>query len=535
VPRRARTTTIPLAAFRHLYASVTEEMGEALRQSAVSPNVKERRDYSCALLDPRGRLVSHAAHIPVHLGSAHLTVPAVLAEVTIGRGDVIVVNDPHRGGTHLNDVTVVAPLDHGGRRLGYLLDRAHHADVGGAEPGSLAGASDVFGEGLILPPVHLIRAGRRVEEVWRIFGANTRDPAARRADLEAQCAALHRGQQRFAELRARFGAPALARAMDGLHAHARAQAAALLRSWPDGDAAASDALDGPGTPVIACAVRKRGARLRLDFTGSSPQVPGSWNTHRAVAASAAFYVLRTLAGEDLPESSGALEAVELRLPHASVLASEAPAGVAAGNTETSQRIVDVLYAALAGLLGARIPAASQGSMNNVCFGGRRAGGGEYVHYETIAGGAGAGPHGPGASGVQVHMTNTRNTPVEVFEADAPIRVTRLALRRGAGGAGRHRGGDGVVKEWEFLAPTRVSLMTTRRASRPPGAHGGGPGQSGADWLIRDGRRRRLPASGSFTAQAGDRLRIETPGGGGWGAAAAPRPATARATTPRRRR
>ncbi len=510
-------------------------MGEALRQSAVSPNVKERRDYSCALLDPRGRLVAHAAHIPVHLGSAHLTVAAVLAEVRIGRGDVIVLNDPHRGGTHLNDVTVVAPLDHGRHRLGYLLDRAHHADIGGAEPGSLAGAADVFGEGLILPPVHLLRAGRRVEEVWRIFTANTRDAAARRADLEAQCAALFRGQQRFEELRARFGAAALSRAMEGLHTHARAQTTALLRSWPDGDATAEDALDGPGTPRIVCAVRKRGARLSFDFRGSSPQVPGSWNTHHAVAASAVFYVLRTLAGEELPESSGALEAVELKLPQASLVASEAPAGVAAGNTETSQRIVDVLYAALGGLLGARIPAASQGSMNNVCFGGRRPDGSEFVHYETIAGGAGAGPHGAGASAVQVHMTNTRNTPIEVFEADVPARVTRLALRRGSGGAGRHRGGDGLVKEWEFLAPTRVSLMTTRRASRPPGAHGGSPGRAGADWLLRDGKRRSLPCGSVFTAQPGDRLRIETPGGGGWGAVETPQPRSTPVPTPRRKR
>lgn len=492
-------------------------MGEALRQSAVSPNVKERRDYSCALTDADGRLVTHAAHIPVHLGSAHLTVPAVLAELAVGRGDVIVLNDPHRGGTHLNDVTVVAPLDVGGRRLGYLLDRAHHADVGGAEPGSLAGAQDIFGEGLILPPVALIRGGRRVEEVWRIFAANTRDPAARRADLEAQCAALHRGQARFAELCARLGPGVLARAMAGLHRHALARARALLRAWPDGEAAAADALDGPGTPIIACRAVKRGARLTLDFAGSSPQVPGSWNTHRAVAASAAFYVLRALAGEELPESSGALAALELRLPRASVLASEAPAGVAAGNTETSQRIVDVLFEALAGLLGARIPAASQGSMNNVCFGGRRADGGEFVHYETIAGGAGAGPRGPGASAVQVHMTNTRNTPVEVFEDDVPIRVTRLALRRGSGGTGRHRGGDGLVKEWEFLAPTRVSLMATRRASRPPGAQGGGPGRAGADWLLRGRSRRRVPPGSTFTALPGDRLRIETPGGGGWGA------------------
>jgi N-methylhydantoinase B len=491
-------------------------MGEALRQSAVSPNIKERRDYSCALLDSRGRLAAHAAHIPVHLGSAHLTVPAVLKELTIARGDVVVLNDPHRGGTHLNDVTVVAPLDAGSRRLGYLLDRAHHADVGGAEPGSLAGAKDLYGEGLCLPPVHLARAGRRVEEVWKIFAANTRDAAARRADLEAQCAALHRGQQRFAELVRRFGAPALAHAMDQLNAHARAQATALIRRWPDGRAAAEDFLDGPGTPRIACAVTKRGRRLKFDFRGSSPQVPGSWNTHRAVTLSAIFYVLQTLADEDLPESSGALEAVDLVLPAASVLASEAPAGVAAGNTETSQRIVDVIYRALAGLLGPAIPAASQGTMNNVCFGGRRADGSEFVHYETIGGGAGAGPHGPGASALQVHMTNTRNTPIEVFEEDVPIRVASLALRRGSGGRGRHLGGDGLVKEWEFRVATRVSLTATRRFSRPWGAQGGADGAAGADWLIRDGRRHKIAPGSTFTALPGDRLRVETPGGGGWG-------------------
>jgi N-methylhydantoinase B len=514
---RVRGRPLPLASFRHLFASVAEEMGEALRQSAVSPNVKERRDYSCALLDARGRLVAHAAHIPVHLGSAHLTVPAVLKELKIGRGDVIVLNDPHRGGTHLNDVTVVAPLEAGGRRLGYLLDRAHHADVGGTEPGSLAGAADLYGEGLCLPPVHLLRGGRRVEEVWKIFSANTRDAAARHADLEAQCAALHRGQERFAELAARFGAVALTRAMNELLSHGRKQASALLRSWPDGRGAAADELDGPGTPRIACAVRKRGARIVFDFSNSSPQVPGSWNTHRAVTLSAVFYVLRSLAPEELPETSGVLEAVDLVLPTASVLSSTAPAGVAAGNTETSQRIVDVIYLALAGLLGDRIPAASQGTMNNVCFGGRRRDGSEFVHYETIGGGAGAGPRGPGADALQVHMTNTRNTPIEVFEEDVPVRVTRLAVRRGSGGAGRHRGGNGIVKEWEFFVPTRVSIMATRRRSQPWGAAGGGPGRSGADWLLSGGRRRKLASGSVFTAQAGDRLRIETPGGGGWGA------------------
>ena len=369
---------VPLMVFRHLFASVAEEMGLALQMSAVSPNIKERRDFSCALLDARGRLVAHAAHIPVHLGSAHLTVPAVLAELEPGPGDVIVLNDPHRGGTHLNDVTVLAPLYAGRARLGFLLNRAHHADIGGAEPGSMSGAKDLFGEGLCLPPLHLVRAGRPVAEVWRIVAANTRDPEARRGDLWAQCAALRRGQERFAGLRARFGAAGLAAGMGALLAHGERLTAALLRSWPAATVRAADFLDGPGTPRIALELRNRGGRLRLDFTGSSPQVPGSWNTHRAITYSALFYVLQALAPEELPETSGTLARVDLRLPAASVVSSGAPAGVAAGNVGTWRRIVDVLLLELAELLAERIPAGSQGTMNNRLFGGRGADGGDFV-------------------------------------------------------------------------------------------------------------------------------------------------------------
>lgn len=503
--------------FRHLFASVAEEMGLALQQSAVSPNIKERRDYSCALLDARGDLVAHAAHIPVHLGSAHLTVPAVLREVEPGPGDVIVLNDPHRGGTHLNDVTVLAPLHAGRRRIGFLLNRAHHADVGGAEPGSMSGAKDLFGEGLCLPPLHLVRKGRPVTEVWRIVQANTRDPGARQADLQAQCAALRRGQERFGGLVQRFTARGIEGGMRQLLAHGETLTAALLRSWPQGEASAADFLDGEGTPRIACRLRNRAGRLALDFRGSSPQVPGSWNTHRAITYSALFYVLQALAPEELPETSGTLRRVDLRLPSASVVSSEAPAGVAAGNVETSQRIVDVLLLALAVLLPQRIPAASQGTMNNLLFGGRRGDGREFVYYETIGGGAGGGPAGPGASGVQVHMTNTRNTPVEVLESELPVRVHRLELRRGSGGHGRARGGDGIVKELEFLAPARVTLVATRRASAPRGAAGGGPGRPGRDRMTRAGKRGRLRLAAAVAVAPGDRVVIATPGGGGWGA------------------
>lgn len=509
-----------LMVFRHLLASVTEEMGEALRLASVSPNIKERLDFSCALLDVDGRLVAHAAHIPVHLGSAHLTVPAVRREREPQPGEILILNDPHRGGTHLNDVTVLAPFYRDDRLLGFLLNRAHHADIGGAEPGSMSGARDLYGEGLILPPVRLCDRLEPVEDVWKLFCANVRDPETARGDLQAQVAALARGARRFAELCDRFGAAEVQRAMGGLLDHGERLTRALLAGMPDREASAADHLDGPDSPRIALTAHKRGGTLRLDFRDSSGQVPGSWNTHASVATSAVFYALQAISPEAIPETSGTLRPVEILLPEASVIASEAPAGVAIGNVETSQRIADVVFAAFRGLFGRVIPASSQGTMNNVLFGGVRADGRPFVHYETLAGGAGAGPQGPGASAVQVHMTNTRNTPIEVLETELPVRVTQLALRRGSGGRGQHKGGAGMIKEYEFLEAARVTMTGTRRLSDVPGAFGGGPGKRGADWWIAAGRvrRQKFVAGETKQAQPGDRLRVETPGGGGFGSA-----------------
>ena len=508
--------TLPLSVFRHLFASVAEEMGEALRLSAISPNVKERLDFSCALLDGMGRLVAHAAHIPVHLGSAHMTVPAVLAELDPGPGDIVVLNDPHRGGTHLNDVTVVAPLFHRGRRLGFLLDRAHHADVGGAEPGSMGGARDLSEEGICMGPTWLARRGRNVKSAWDGFLGAVRDPEAGRGDLLAQCAALHRGGERFADLVHRFGADEVERAMSGLVAHGEKLTAALLRSWPVGEAEARDRLDGPGSPEIRCRVKLGRGRLTVDFTGTSPQAPGSWNTHRAVVTSAVFYVLQSLSPDEIPETSGTLARVTLKLSPGSLVSSSAPAGVALGNVETSQRIVDVLLQALGKLLPGVVPASSQGTMNNLLFGGIRADGRPFVHYETLGGGAGGGPSGAGASAVQVHMTNTRNTPVEVLEAELPVRVTALGVRRGSGGRGRHRGGDGMVKEVEFLEPARVTVAASRRRQGPPGARGGRAGAPGLDTATLDGKSTPLEPGKPVDFQPGDKVRLATPGGGGWG-------------------
>lgn len=510
------SSSTALHVFRHLFASVTDEMGFALQQSAVSPNIKERLDFSCALLDAEGRLAAHAAFIPVHLGSAHHTVPAVLQELDPGPGDVVLLNDPHRGGTHLNDVTVVAALFDGDRRVGFLLDRAHHADIGGAEPGSMSGARDLFGEGLRVPPVLLRRAGADVPEVWRLFEANVRDPHAAHGDLLAQCAALHRGALRFDDLLQRYGAQELTHAMAELFAYGARFTRRLLADWPRRSVTVTQTLDGPGTPELRLTLGMHRGRLLVDFRGSSPQVPGSWNTHRAVTTSAVFYVLQCLGEGRLPETSGTLEPVDIRIPEASMVGSMAPAGVALGNVETSQRLVDLVLQALVQLFPGRFPAASQGTMNNLLFGGNRADGSPFVHYETLAGGAGGGPAGPGASAVQSHMTNTRNTPVEVLEQELPLRVDRVALRGRSGGGGLHRGGDGLVKEMTFLQPVRLTVAATRRRAPAPGSEGGGDGGLARDQVAQPGAPFRPLGSGeSVDLPSGGRVRIATPGGGGW--------------------
>lgn len=508
----------PLHVYRHLFASVTDEMGQALRDSARSPNIKERLDFSCALLDAQGRLVAHAAFIPVHLGSAHLTVPAVLAEREIHANETIIVNDPHRGGTHLNDITVLTPLEHEGNRLGYLLNRAHHADIGGAAPGSMGGAADLFGEGLRMPPLVLMCGEQRQHAVWQILLANVRDPRSTEADLQAQLAALRRGAARMAQLIARSGVAEFQQAMEELFQYGDRFTRELLKQWPSRAVTVEDHLDGPGSPHLRLRLHRHRHSLLLDFSGSSTQVPGGWNTHRAVATSAVFHLLQSLGDGALPETSGALEALDIRLPEASLLCSESPAGVALGNVETSQRVVDLLLQALDSLMPGQFPAASQGSMNNLLFGGRRPDGSPFVTYETLGGGAGGGPMGPGASAVQVHMTNTRNTPIEVLEWEQPVRVLRLALRRNSGGVGHFRGGNGLSKEVVFLEPVTLSIAGTRRHSAPPGAFGGANGKTGRDRAFFRGRWHRLRAGEPLSLQPGDRISIDTPGGGGFGKA-----------------
>jgi N-methylhydantoinase B len=507
----------------HRLAAIAEEMGVVLGRTALSPNIKERRDYSCALFDARGDLVAHAAHIPVHLGSTPLAVRAALARVSMGPGDVVILNDPFAGGTHLPDVTVVAPVFLPGARrpLGYVANRAHHSDIGGMAPGSMPLATEIFQEGFRLPPVRLVVGGQVVRDVLALFLANTRVPKEREGDLMAQWAALRVGADRLSTLAARLGKERVVREMAALQGYSRALMRATLDALPSGTYRAIDVLDDDGFGAvrlrIVVTVTIGHGRARIDFRGTAPQSKGPVNANLAVTRSCVLYVFTALATEQIPPNEGLAEPLQVIAPEGSLVNARFPAAVAAGNVETSQRIVDVLLRALASAAPERIPAASAGSMNNVAVGGTAAGA-AFAYYETIAGGAGGGPERPGASAIHTHMTNTMNTPIEALEAYYPLRVQRYAVRRGSGGRGRHRGGDGVVRELEFLAPAQVTLLAERRRVPPYGLRGGSPGSLGEDWVIRAGRARRLPAKTTFTVEVGDRLRVATPGGGGYGPA-----------------
>lgn len=510
---------------RDLLCSVAEEMGAALIRSALSPNITERRDCSCALFDAEGGLVAQASHVPVHLGSLASAVREARA-LPLLPGDMVLLNDPFRGGAHLPDLTMVAPLfldasQESGAPAWYVATRAHHADVGGIAPGSMAPAVEIYQEGLIIPPVRLVRGDVVEPDLEALLLANTRTPVERRGDLSAMIGANRVGLRRLAELAGARGAETLRAETAQLLDYSEARLRALIAQLPEGTFSAVDLLDddGAGTTDIELrvALTRNGTDLHVDFTGSAPQVPGNVNAVESVTRAALLYTLAALAGEELPVNAGCLRPVRLTLPGASVVDAARPAAVAAGNVECSQRVVDLLLRALAPALPDRVPAASQGTMNNVSFGGRRADGRPFTWYETLGGGMGGSPLGAGLSGVHVHMSNTLNTPIETFECDLPVRIERYALRRGSGGAGRGPGGDGLVRAYRFLAETRVALQTDRRMHAPWGLSGGAEGQAGRNTrVMADGPRVDLPGKLLYTAAAGEQLIVETPGGGGYG-------------------
>lgn len=517
---------IRLEVYRAQLTALTEEMGAALRRAAYSPNIKERRDYSCALFDAAGRVVAMGDHMPVHLGAMPMSVAAALASAApLAPGDVIALNDPFAGGTHLPDITLLSGVFVDAEPIAYLAVRAHHADVGGIAAGSMPLAREIYQEGIRIPPVRLWQAGRRNEAVWAILLANVRTPHEREGDIAAQRAALVTGERRLEELIARRGADEVRSAMTALLDYADRLVRQGIALIPPGVYEAEDALEddgfGGGPFPIRVRLTVSADGITADFSGSAPQAGGGINAVGAITASAVRYVVRcaveALLGEPLPAGGGAMECLRIVLPAGSVVDARPPAAVAAGNVEASQRITDVVLLALAQALPRLIPAQSQGTMNNVALGGiDPATGGPFAYYETAAGGMGGSPAGPGLSAVHVHMTNSLNTPVEALEHAYPVRVRRYAIRRGTGGAGRHPGGDGLQRDVELLADAEVSLLTERRTTPPAGLAGGLPGARGQNVLVRDGQEIALPAKTTFRARAGDVLSLRTPGGGGWG-------------------
>jgi len=556
---------VELEIFKNLYHSIAEEMGAALRCTAFSPNIKERRDYSCAVFDGTGEVIAMGDHMPVHLGSMPMSVRAAIDAGTMEPGDIVMLNDPFRGGTHLPDITLVAPVYVTGRtRLGklrgrgrprhirpdfYVASRAHHADVGGAYPGSMGLCREIYQEGVRIPPVKLMRRGAMDADVLAMLLNNVRTPEEREGDLGAQIAACHTGSERLHEVCSRYGVERARRAAGDLLDYSEELMRAFLQRVPAGEYRAEDFLDGDGVserPIKiavwvrvqhtlakrrqgavataggdASATRGRGRPrhiVTVDFTGSDAQVEGSVNAVAAITYSACFYVFRCLLAEDVPAAAGLMRPIQVIVPEGTIVNARPPAAVAGGNVETSQRIVDVLLRALAQAIPDRIPAAASGTMNNLTVGGIDPRTSEpFAYYETIAGGMGARPIKPGVSGVHTHMTNSLNTPAEALEYAYPLRVRRYSLRPGSGGEGKFRGGDGIVREIEVLTDCEVTLLADRRARGPWGLSGGVDGAPGKTFIMRrDGSVEPMPGKFSTRLRPGERITIETPGGGGWG-------------------
>jgi len=521
---------IQLEVFKHRFAAIAEEMGVVLRKASYSPNIKERRDYSCAIFDSKGRMVAQAAHIPVHLGSMPLSVKAAIKAypADLNPGDMVILNDPFRGGTHLPDITLVSPVftsdDQGpdqNNLFGFAATRAHHADVGGMTPGSMPVAREIYQEGLIIPPIKLMTSGNINQDILDFILANVRTPDERAGDIWAQIAANLRGIQRLEAMVSQFGRVVVNKYMSKLLKYSSKMTRALIKSLADGTYTFTDYLDNDGInkePIpIKASITIRDDTACVDFTGSAPQQAGSINAVRAITLSAVAYVFRCLVDIDVPNNDGTLTPIEVIAPEGSVVNAIHPAPVAGGNVETSQRIVDVLLGALSKAAPDLIPAASQGTMNNVTIGGI---GGEkvFAYYETIGGGMGALPNKNGPSSVHSHMTNTLNTPIEALEYAYPLRVLRYEVRQGSGGLGQYAGGDGIRRDIQVLMDAQVTLLTERRERGAYGLNDGQPGKPGENVIIRGDEEIILPGKGSFDLKESDILSIRTPGGGGYGKA-----------------
>jgi N-methylhydantoinase B/oxoprolinase/acetone carboxylase alpha subunit len=510
--------------FKNLFVSIAEEMGITLCRTGFSPNIKERLDYSCAIYDAKGQTIAQGDHMPVHLGAMPLSVRAAIDHIKMEPGDMVILNDPFRGGTHLPDITLVSPvfLEESERPSFYVANRAHHSDVGGITPGSMPLAREVFQEGLIIPPIRLVKGGELVADVMSLILANVRTPEEREGDLSAQIAANRVGETRLREIVHRYGLSRVEQYAAEVQDYAERILRKTIAKIPDGEYSFEDSLDddgfGASSVTIHATVRIAGDGAEVDFSGTDLQTSGGINANFAVTLSASLYAFRCLIQEDVLYNAGISRAVRVIAPEGTLVNAVHPAAVAGGNVETSQRITDVVLGALASALPDVIPAASQGTMNNVTLGGLDPRtGSAFAYYETIGGGMGGRNGLPGISGVHTHMSNTRNTPIEAIEHYLPVRIRSYGLRRNSGGAGRYPGGEGIVREYEMLTDISVTLLTDRRIGRPYGLHGGSPGAPGRNTLIHsDQSSEQLLGKVRLELHSGDRLRIETPGGGGFG-------------------
>ena len=518
---------ISLEVFKNLFVSVAEEMGVALQRTAYSPNMKERLDFSCAIFDPDGAMIAQAAHIPVHLGAMPFSVAAAIDHVgSLAPGDIVIVNDPYLGGTHLPDITMVAPVFIGNKEnqqfAGFVSNRGHHADVGGMTPGSLPLSTELYQEGTIIPPLRIVRRGRVNSEVVELICRNSRTAEERKGDLAAQIASIRVGARRLGEIAERYGMETTREHMDAILDYSERRTRAAIGRIPDGSYHFLDYMDDDGQTdqliPIAVTLTVEGDHMTADFEGTAGQRPGCINAPFAVTTSAVLYAVRCITSGDIPANQGCLRPVTIKAPEGTLVHPQPQRGVAGGNVETSQRITDVLLGALAQALPEVMPAASQGTMNNLLIGGHDPVRGKaFVYYETIAGGMGARPDKDGISGIHTHMTNTMNTPIEALEFAFPLRLQEYSIRRGTGGAGLHRGGDGLQRDVEFLSPARVTILSERRKRPPYGLHGGHHGHHGENVLLRSGYEEvRLSGKETLDVVPGDVLSVRTPGGGGWG-------------------
>ena len=512
---------VELSLFASRLEAICDEMGATLRRTAFSPNIKDRLDYSCAIFDDQGELCAQAAHIPVHLGSMAYAMRDIVNKIDWQEGDMLVVNDPFLGGTHLPDVTLVSPVFIDGLLVSFIANRAHHADIGAQSPGSMPISSSLEEEGLVIPPTLFIRGGQLDTAIFSQITRVKQNAIEGEGDFTAQISANRIGVGRLVELIKSVSINKYAHALLELNDYAHRLAAAALHAIPDGDYAFNDLLDDDGMGnrdiKIVVAINVDQENIHVDFSGTAAQVTGNINCPLSVAAAAVYYVFRCMMPSHTPACAGSFRSISLYAPEGCLLNAQRPAAVAAGNVETSMRIVDVIIGALAQAVPALMPAAGQGTMNNLAMGAHDTGnsqGKAWDYYETIGGGMGASQHADGLSAVQTHMTNTLNTPVEVLEMAYPVRVCRYEINRGSGGKGHHTGGDGIIREFTFLDSTHVSLITERRQHAPWGLSGGKAGLPGENLL----NGKTLPAKLSMELKAGDCLTIKTPGGGGWGKA-----------------